>query len=277
MNYNDYVERVFISENGARQWSRFGLYDPATNEGVGKYNNKLYRMKYVLEQIPPAKSPDELGVDLGCGAGPYLPGLKQKGYKVLGMDIAPQMIEAAREMCSFSNTQADLAVGDCGDTKLAAGSVSVCLCVGLIEHLPGDDRLLAEVHRILRPGGTMIITIRNYLSPHFRWKMFYGEAMRLVVNGARTLRGLSPLARGEDGHTYSFLSREHAVPAFKSRLARHGFEIDSIRYSHFYALPAPFERRFPVFEAKWGKRMESWNSGVLGCLASTAIVTARRP
>ena len=37
-----------------------------------------------------------LAVDLGCGTGPLTPGLKEKGYRVLGIDESAQMVEAAR-------------------------------------------------------------------------------------------------------------------------------------------------------------------------------------
>ena len=48
----------------------------------------------VLEMVE--KGNGGLAVDLGCGTGPLTPGLKEKGYRVLGIDESAQMVEAAR-------------------------------------------------------------------------------------------------------------------------------------------------------------------------------------
>lgn len=41
---------------------------------------------------------------------------------------------------------------------IGAGSFDVILCTGLLEHVPDPERLIAEFHRILRPGGRLIIS-----------------------------------------------------------------------------------------------------------------------
>ena len=58
--------------------------------------HKIYRMQYVLEEIPAASEANNLAFDLGCGAGIFIPALKEKGYNVTAIDISSEMISMAR-------------------------------------------------------------------------------------------------------------------------------------------------------------------------------------
>jgi ubiquinone/menaquinone biosynthesis C-methylase UbiE len=268
MSYNDYVMKVFGSANGALKWSRHGLYDPASNDGPYKYNNKIYRMEYVLDFVPDASSLGAKALDLGCGGGVFIPALVRKGYSVTGMDIAEEMIIMSRELCDNLGLKPELSVGDCNKTCLPDNSMDVCICVGLVEHQQTDEPLLKEVNRVLKPGGLLVITLRNYLCPFVRGRQFYESTKNNILR-----KILKPGAGDAQEGVYE--SREHAPFAFKSKLRRFGYEVVGQRYSHFYFLPHPVIDFLPRINTRISKSLECLSRTMLGFLGSTCIISAR--
>ncbi|MDP2620660.1 MAG: methyltransferase domain-containing protein [Hyphomicrobiales bacterium] len=51
-------------------------------------------------------------------------------------------------------------------SKIEAESYNVVLCTGLLEHIPDPERLIADMHRILKPGGRLIISASAVFSFH---------------------------------------------------------------------------------------------------------------
>jgi ubiquinone/menaquinone biosynthesis C-methylase UbiE len=99
-------------------------------------------------------------LDLGCGAGNMTLWLARQGYEAHGIDIAPTAIDWARERAGAEQVRAVFDVGDAvtlagyGDSSFDFVFDSHCLhCI------IGDDRatLLANVHRVLRPGGYLLV------------------------------------------------------------------------------------------------------------------------
>lgn len=260
----------FLAPETARVWSEDMRYHPDSNRGLFAYNDKLYRMRYVLEEVPPAKNSEARALDLGCGTGPFLRGLSARGYRVTGLDVAPSMLERARTVCATAGIQAELILGDCVATKLPDASFEACIAVGLIEHFSSDAPLLREVHRLLKPGATFVVTTRNLGCPHKRWEAFlrrWAASMR-----ARLSTSGSDGAEG-NGATRPYASRQHDVGGFRKRLVEAGFRPMKVRYSHFYLLPYPLSALLPRVDRPFGKMMERLNDTPLGLLGSTAIFT----
>lgn len=264
MQYNDYVQDVFGSESGVWKWSQHGIYKPGSNEGPFRYNNKIYRMNYVLESIPDAHKKDQQALDLGCGGGIFLPALERKGYQVTGVDISTNMIAMAKELCVSVSLKVDLIVGDCNKTGFQSNLFDVCICVGLIEHQMSDDVLLKEAYRILKPGGVLIITIRNYLCPHVRFQYAINNLVQKM-----TINSKKPNWKNKFKKTFD--SRQHNPIKFRKSLRIAGFDFIRSRYSHFYFLPFPLNRMFPWIEAWAGKRLERLNGTLFRGLGSTGI------
>lgn len=114
------------------------------------------------------------GIDLGCGHGVLLHFAQEAGYRQLrGVDTSAQQVEAARRL-----GVANVAQGDLWDTLegIASASQDLVLSLDLIEHL--EKRKLTSmvdgVHRILREGGSWIISTPNGESPLFG-RVRYGD------------------------------------------------------------------------------------------------------
>jgi ubiquinone/menaquinone biosynthesis C-methylase UbiE len=91
-------------------------------------------------------------LELGVGTGVVALGLQELGFRVLGLDLSFAMLERARHRIGPR-----LARGDLRRLPVATGSVDQALCVWVL-HVTGDVGLaLAEVARILRPGGRFLV------------------------------------------------------------------------------------------------------------------------
>jgi SAM-dependent methyltransferase len=94
-------------------------------------------------------------VDVGCGSGHTLVwfGRRRPGWRVLGLDVAAGALARAR-------AGGPPVVGACAlALPLDAGSVDLVVAEDLLQHLPAgaDGRALAEMARVLRPGGCLYL------------------------------------------------------------------------------------------------------------------------
>jgi glycine/sarcosine N-methyltransferase len=104
--------------------------------------------------------------DVACGIGTQLVGLASLGHRVLGADISARAIQRARRECVAAGVPAALVVADMRRLPLAGSCADAVICAdNALPHLLADNDVLAaltEMSRVLRPGGTVIITTRDY-------------------------------------------------------------------------------------------------------------------
>ncbi len=88
-------------------------------------------------------------IDLGCGEGALVKAFRAKGYNITGMDLHYESEYVQR--------------GSILQTGYPDGSFDLVLCLDVIEHLSFDDQLRAldEMQRLLRPGGTLLLSVPN--------------------------------------------------------------------------------------------------------------------
>jgi len=92
-------------------------------------------------------------LDLGCGTGLFIREQSQD-KSAFGLDFS-------REALEFSRTRgvSRLVCADSQELPFAAESFDIVTAFDLIEHVERDDQLIAEAHRVLRPGGVMLIAV----------------------------------------------------------------------------------------------------------------------
>jgi SAM-dependent methyltransferase len=141
--------------------------------------------------------PDLRALDLCCGHGNVSEALVSRGCEVVGVDFSPAMLAFAREKmprATFTEADAqDLPFED-AEFDIVVSNLGVC-------HVPDQPRALAEVRRVLRPGGrfAMMVWCGPDISPCFE-----------VVYGAIKVYG-SPQASALPGPDFhQFARRETA-------------------------------------------------------------------
>jgi ubiquinone/menaquinone biosynthesis C-methylase UbiE len=137
-------------------WARF--YDPLVWLITLGQPRKLRALPLELAALRPG----ERVLEIGCGTGAVtLPAARRVGPGGLaaGIDAAPEMIAEARRKARRARSLAQFRVEPAEALSFADGSFDVVLSSLMMHHLPGDlkQRALAEVRRVLRPGGRVVI------------------------------------------------------------------------------------------------------------------------
>lgn len=95
-------------------------------------------------------------LDVGCATGMLIESMKKEGWDVSGVDVCRESAEFGREHRGVS-----IFAGTLEEAALPAGTFAAVHFSHLIEHVPDPRGFLAEVRRVLRPGGYAIITTPN--------------------------------------------------------------------------------------------------------------------
>ncbi len=99
-------------------------------------------------------------VDFGCGTGILFPELTARGYRVVGLDLSLDMLQAGSESPDVS-----LVCGDGCFLPFAGASFDAVFCRGSIHHVPDLQRAFQEIVRVLKPGGYLIFSEPSNDSP----------------------------------------------------------------------------------------------------------------
>jgi arsenite methyltransferase len=102
-------------------------------------------------------------LDLGFGGGLTFGPLLARGATVVGVDRAEDMVRAAadRHREAVAAGRLEVHAGEVEALPLGDGAVDRVLTVNTVYFWPDLSRALAEVHRVLAPGGRLVIGIRD--------------------------------------------------------------------------------------------------------------------
>jgi 2-polyprenyl-6-hydroxyphenyl methylase / 3-demethylubiquinone-9 3-methyltransferase len=109
-------------------------------------------------------------LDVGCGGGLLAESLCRAGASVTAVDLAPAMIEAAREHASQSGLAIDYRVASAESLAAAeAHAFDVVTCMEMLEHVPQPEAMLRTFADLLKPGGELFIStlhrnLKSFLS-----------------------------------------------------------------------------------------------------------------
>jgi ubiquinone/menaquinone biosynthesis C-methylase UbiE len=97
-------------------------------------------------------------LDVACGPGFLTMAFAQACAQARGIDATPAFVERARRVASERGiTNASFAQGDVNALPEPAGAYDVVACRAAFHHFPDPERVLAEMARVARPGGTLLV------------------------------------------------------------------------------------------------------------------------
>jgi 2-polyprenyl-6-hydroxyphenyl methylase/3-demethylubiquinone-9 3-methyltransferase len=142
-------------------------------------------------------------VDVGCGGGLLAESLARRGARVTAIDLAESMLQIARLHAVGGNLDIDYRLQSVEALASETGaSFDIVCCMEMIEHVPEPAALVAELARLLRPGGALFVSTISRTP----------RAFVTAIVAAEYVLGLVP--RGT--HEYARLLR----PAELARFAR---------------------------------------------------------
>ncbi|MEO6223736.1 MAG: class I SAM-dependent methyltransferase [Vicinamibacterales bacterium] len=103
-------------------------------------------------------------LDVGCGAGVEVVRFARAGARVTGVDIAASAITLAGQNLEQQGLSARLDVADGEHLPYPDASFYLAFAHGVVQYTGNDKGLVAEVHRVLRPGGLAIFQGYNRIS-----------------------------------------------------------------------------------------------------------------
>ena len=144
-------------------------------------------------------------LESGCGAGRYVKFLSDRGWNITGLEYAPETVAMVRNKWpELQVVQGDVAQSPFPDNHFA-GMISL----GVVEHFPeGLEVPLADMYRILKPGGRAIITVPCMNTVRRFKRLFWWYELRDCVKpiAKRILRGT------RDDLTINRLRRDYRYP-----------------------------------------------------------------
>lgn len=100
-------------------------------------------------------------LDVGCGAGVEVVRFAKAGARVTGVDIAESAITLARANATQQGVEARLEVADGEHLPFPDASFDLVFAHGVVQYTGNDTAMVAEIHRVLRPGGLAIFQAYN--------------------------------------------------------------------------------------------------------------------
>jgi SAM-dependent methyltransferase len=145
-------------------------------------------------------------LDAGCGTGAFLLPLARRlaaqGGSVVGLDLSEGTLGQARTRAREAGLSVDCVLGDVEALPFEDGSFDLVLANYMLYHVPNVALAIAELRRVLRPGGTLLVATNG--AGHMRelWQMEEQAFLRAGVSEGSILEEVR--ARGRAGGDMAF-------------------------------------------------------------------------
>jgi ubiquinone/menaquinone biosynthesis C-methylase UbiE len=133
-------------------------------------------------------------LEAGCGPATMFGHFLARGFdEVHGIDVSPEMIRQGEERLAHHPLaeRCALRLADLENLPYADGTFDVVVAMGVLEYLSGYGAALAEIRRVLRSGGHVILTVPNRASAYHLARSSY-IGVRRLLGAARRPEVASP-------------------------------------------------------------------------------------
>lgn len=170
----------------------------ASYDDLEPWYEHLYAVLHALvraELAAPAGTRRPRALDVGCGTGFQTAILLELGYETLGVDLSPALLRVAGARCAGARlVQGDVEVLPWRDEAVDL----VVSCGSTLSFVPRADRAIAEISRVLRPGGRVLLEVEHRWSLDLLWRVassVAGDALGYGVTAREARRAFAPPLR----------------------------------------------------------------------------------
>ena len=121
---------------------------------MGRFGYKERFFREAAERAPGLQL-----LEVGCGLGLELAKLARLGFQVTGLDLAPSAVAFCNEHLKRQGLGGEAVVGNAEQMDFPDESFDVVYSSGVIQHTPSIERAIAEIRRVLRPAGRILIVL----------------------------------------------------------------------------------------------------------------------
>ena len=123
--------------------------------------------------------PGDRTLDMGCGAGRHAFEMYRRGADVIAFDQDADELAKVSDMFAEmrkagevpAGAEADVKEGDALALPFADDEFDRVVAAEVLEHVPADIQAIQELVRVLRPGGTMAVTVPRWLPEVICWQL----------------------------------------------------------------------------------------------------------
>lgn len=126
----------------------------------------------VLDRVVRELVPGEAGrrvLDVGCGSGHESVRLALAGAEVVGVDAMPEMVALAAHHAAEAGVEERTRFSDASLSELQ-GSFEDVLCLNVLDHLEEPAPMLAELARLIAPGGQVVVSLPHPVKDRGGWR-----------------------------------------------------------------------------------------------------------
>ncbi len=124
-------------------------------------------------------APQARVLDIGCGSGRHATAVYQRWQAfIIAADRSLDDLTSARCNLVWHDTHGfhrngrwHLIGADINDLPFASGSFDLVICSEVLEHVPDHGRALAEISRVTRPGGRLVLSVPRYWPERLCWRL----------------------------------------------------------------------------------------------------------
>lgn len=235
-------------------------YDAAHDRGSTEANPLRVRMAVVSRLLGP--NPGRV-IDCGMGPGRLLVELERRGWSVAGVDVSGEMVARARERLPKAAGQ--LLQASVESLPFASESFDAAVSTGVLEYVESVPRALAEVVRVLRPGGLLVVGMPNPRALHTVWRH------RVLYPAVRAIKARLEIGLPMPLHRPGLLS----LRRFEEIAGYAGLEVERIEYIAL-PIPAPLRRVLPSRAAPIVTRLDAVGPRLGPLFGAQFVVAARK-
>ena len=172
-------------------------------------------------------------LEIGHGIGSDLVEFAEHGAIVHGVDVTQEHHELAKQNFRLRNLVVDLKLADAKHLGYPDDTFDVVYSKGVLHHIEDTDAVVAEIYRVLKPGGVAVISMYHTFSAFHFYKIFFDGILKrqLFKLGYRGV--MATLEHGADGVHLKPLVKTYTRLGLKRLLKRHGLKVERILVSHY--------------------------------------------